>query len=93
MSIFTVLTKFDHNFFKMRPISMKLCQTLRLHLMGGRLMSKKRGETASFGAKKLCAFRNKFPPLAPTTITKKPPIHISIVINSMKSLGMNTIFL
>ena len=48
-------------------------------------------KTATFGAKNLCAFLNKFPALAITTITEKSLIHISVVIKSMKPLGMSTI--
>lgn len=75
---------------------MKLCQTLRLHLMGGRLMSKKRGKTCQnrfFWRQKALCLPQQIPTTCPHNNHKKPPIHISIVINSMKSLGMNTIFL
>ena len=86
MSIFTLLTKFDHKFY----------ETLHLCLMDGSFMSKKYGEilslkkTATFGAKNL-------PQQIPSTCShnnhRKPPIHISVVINSIKPIGMSTIFL
>lgn len=68
MSIFIALTNFNYSFSKMLPISMKLYQMLRLHMMDGNSVSKKHCENwylekpLLLVPKELCPFHNKFLP-------------------------------